>query len=66
MKLNKLIEETRSDIKAKVKILLQESPDISDMDPYVVKLLLTESKPRQQKNKDEEEDDDEEDQDSLL
>lgn len=42
VKLNKLIDETRNDIKKKVKELLILTPNITEMDPYVVKLLLKE------------------------
>ena len=36
----KQIDETRRDIKTKTAELLKMQPDITDMDPYVVKLLL--------------------------
>ena len=60
VKINKLIDETRNEIKQKTKILLQENPDLTEMDPYVVKLLLSESKPKKAKKDEEDDDDDEE------
>lgn len=42
VKLNKLIEEARSDLKKKIKALTELSPNFSDMDPYVIKLVLKE------------------------
>lgn len=43
MKLNKLIEDSRNELKKKLKTLMDLSPNFTDMDPYVVKLLLKES-----------------------
>lgn len=43
VKLNKLIDDSRNDIKKKLKELLELSPNVSEMDPYVVKLLLKEN-----------------------
>ena len=43
-KLVKLIDETRAKIKNKTRELLTLQPNLSDMDPYTVKLLLAEQK----------------------
>ena len=43
-KLTKLIEETRSNIKQKTRELLTLQPNLSDMDPFTVELLLREQK----------------------
>ena len=61
-RLNKLIEETRKEIKAKVRELNALGPDIAlgDMDPYVVKLLLSEKQGSQKGVIEEEEEEDEE------
>ena len=39
-KLVKLIEEARRKLKQKTNDLLKLQPELSDMDPYVIKLLL--------------------------
>ena len=39
-KLVKLIEESRRKLKQKTNDLLKLQPELSDMDPYVIKLLL--------------------------
>ena len=48
-KLIKLIDETRNQIKAKTRELLTLQPNLSDMDPYTVKLLLAENEKKRQK-----------------
>lgn len=40
----KEIEQNRSDIKSKTRAMLELQPNLSDMDPYTVQLLLTEQK----------------------
>ena len=54
-KLTGLINDTRAQIKQKTSELLKLSPNISDMDPYTVKLLLAEQKKEKKKEKGEEE-----------
>ena len=43
-KLIKLIDTTRDEIKAKTRELLTLQPNLTDMDPYTVELLLRERK----------------------
>ena len=47
VKLGKMIDKAREEIKQTTRELLTLQPNLSDMDPHTVKLLLTE----QQKNK---------------
>jgi hypothetical protein len=64
VKLNKLIDESRSELKAKVRALTEMSPNFSDMDPYVIKLVLKENAKDERKKQgviDEEEDEESED-----
>eukprot|EP00347_Sterkiella_histriomuscorum_P004239 403361214 len=66
VKINKLIDETRNDIKKKVRDLLQLTPNITEMDPYVVKLLLREDNKNQKlKSGVIEEEDEESDEDDI-
>ena len=44
VKLAKLIEETRNKIKDKTRELLALQPNLTDMDPFTVELLLREQK----------------------
>ncbi|CDW81721.1 UNKNOWN [Stylonychia lemnae] len=44
VKLNKLIDGNRVEIKKKIKELIELSPNITEMDPYVVKLVLKQDK----------------------
>ena len=43
-KLIGLIDKTRTEIKTKTRQLLELQPNLTDMDPYTVKLLLKEKK----------------------
>lgn len=43
VKLNKLIEDSRKELKAKIRALTELSPNFTDLDPYVVKLVLKET-----------------------
>ncbi len=43
-KLLKLIDETRRKIKQTTKLLFDLQPDMTDMDPYTLELLLREQK----------------------
>ena len=58
-KLMKLIDDTRNSIKEKTAELLTLQPNLSDLDPYTVKLLLAEQK-RSSKNSISEENSDDE------
>ena len=51
VKLTKLIDETRAKIKAKTRELLFLEPNLTDMDPYAVDLLLAEQKKMDKKIK---------------
>ncbi len=56
VKLDKLIEQARKDIKAKVRKLTELNITPQDMDPYVLKLLLKEQKPKKDDQSDEDDD----------
>ena len=42
VRLNTLIDKNREDVKARVRDLMTLTPDLTEMDPYVMKLLIQE------------------------
>ena len=61
----KQIDKCRNEMKTKTAQLLKMQPELTDMDPYVVKLLLQQSEINQKKNQENQEDSEDDDEEEL-